>query len=217
MHRPILIFTAFLLGIVLSSPLTAQEETEEPAKITPAERARRFSLSLGAAAGNYAIDAPGFNDVYSNRSVSRAYFTAIGTNAISLIAKYRQFFAYGASSTSGIDVRGKADWRQKHYAVGFRFRTEDQFLYADLLYVISRVREDITTGEEVVDRLTVSQENESKGYGASVGLSVKLIGPIGVYIEGEYSAMVKRGRNAAGEAIPQIGGMCGMAGIHFTL
>ncbi len=216
MMRTFRIFVPLAM-ILLSIPLAAQEEKEEPKTVPATERGKRFSLTFAAAAGNYAVDAPGFNDVYSNRSVSRAYAAGIGTNAVSVIAKYRQFFANGTSVTGGIDVPGKAEWKQKHYAVGFRFRTDDQFLYADLLYVISRAQETISTGEPVVDRLTATQENECKGYGAAVGLSMKLIGPIGLFIEGEYSAMVKRGRNAAGEAIPQIGGMCGMAGVHFTL
>ncbi len=214
MRRMIRLLLLSVFVTLLSVPLAAQDEKE--AEEGTADPGGRFSMTFGAAAGNFAIDAIGFNDIYSNRSISRIYFAGIGTRSVSVIAKYRQFYAHGTSPTIGIAAAGKAEWQQKQYAAGIRFRSDNGFLYGDLLYVISRAQETITTVEPVVERLTARQESESKGVGAAVGLSVKILGPLGVFIEGEYTTMTNRGKNAQGENIPQTGGQCAAAGVHIT-
>lgn len=208
-------FAFSILIIFLSVPALSQDD----ATGTETEKKKnRFSLSFGAAAGNFALDAQNFNTVYSNRSISRIYFAGIGTNTVGFIAKYRQFYAYGRSVVENIEVQGKADWRQKFYAGGLRMRGDDQPIYADILYVVTQAEESITTsGEPAVERLTTRYTTENKGIGFAVGVAVKLIGPIGIFVEGEYSVMTRKGRNPEGRVNPELGGFCASAGAQFVL
>jgi len=204
----------FLICVVLSIPVCAQE-TEET--VTTRKTKNHFSLTFGAAAGNFAVEATNFNTVYSNRSISKIYFAGIGTNRFYLIAKYREFFATGHSFVDNIDVVGKSEWKQKFYGVGIRLRGDEQPLYADVLYLVTKAEESISTGEPVVERLTTMYETENKGVGFAVGIAVKIIGPIGIFIEGEYALMTKKGQNPQGRANPELGGFCASAGAHFAL
>jgi hypothetical protein len=208
-------FALSIICIVLSLPLYPQEND---AAAVPEKKKSRFSIAFGAAAGNFALDAQNFNTVYSNRSISRIYFAGIGTNTVGFIAKYRQFYAFGRSVVENIEVEGKADWRQKFYAGGLRMRGDDQPIYADILYVVTQAEETITTsGEPAVERLTTRYTTENKGVGFAVGVSIKLIGPIGIFVEGEYSVMTRKGRNPEGRVNPELGGFCASAGAQFVL
>lgn len=200
--------------LIISLPLSAQESEETPVAV---KKKNRFSLTFGAAAGNFAIDAADFNSFYSNRSISRIYFAGIGTQQIYFIAKYREFFASGRSTVENIDVAGRADWKQKFYLGGLRLRGEDHPIYADILYVMTRAEESITTAEPVVDQLTLTYETENRGIGFAVGVALNIIGPVGLFAEGEYTIMTKKGKNALGRVNPELGGFCASAGAHFAL
>jgi hypothetical protein len=195
-------------------PLSAQNGEETPVN---EKKKARFSLTFGAAAGNFAIDAPDFNSVYSNRSISKIYFAGFGSNLFYVIAKYREFYARGRSSVENIDVAGKAEWKQRFFAGGIRLRADDQPIYADLLYVVTKAEEIISTADPVVERLTTRYDTENKGGGFAVGVSMKLIGPIGIFVEGEYTIMTRKGRNQLGRVNPELGGFCASAGAHFAL
>jgi hypothetical protein len=200
----------FLLLLPVHAQETDQSESTEKKKY-------RFSLTFGAAAGNFAIDASKFNTLYSNRSISKIYFAGFGTNLFYFIAKYREFYARGRSVVENIDVAGKADWKQRFFAGGIRLRGDDQPIYADLLYVVTKAEESITTEEPKVDRLTTRYDTENKGAGFAVGVAMKLIGPIGFFVEGEYTMMTRKGSNSLGRVNPELGGFCVSAGVHFAL
>lgn len=172
---------------------------------------------VAGAAGNFAITETKFNTIYSNRSISRIYMAGIGTNAFYFIGKYREFWATGKSDVANVAVTGKADWKQKFYSAGIRLHSDDHPIYAEVLYVLTRAEESITTIDPVVEELTAKEETENKGVGFSVGLTLKIAGPFRIFVEGEYCMMLKKGRNQFGRANPELGGVCGSAGVQFVL
>lgn len=209
--RCLLLISLFLPFVAL---LPAQDSTASSSRHSSSGG---FSLSFGASAGNFAIDAENFNNVYSNRSVSRIYFAGIGTSSVLVIAKYRENFAHGTSKTENIIVTGKAEWKQRFYAAGLRFHGDDHPIYVDLLYVVTRAEESITTIDPVVENLTSTYAAENKGAGVAVGILFNIIGPIGIHVEGEYTLMTRKGRNALGRVNPELGGACASAGVNFTI
>ncbi|MFA6468619.1 MAG: hypothetical protein WCW35_06965 [Bacteroidota bacterium] len=204
----------FLLCLLWIAALSAQETDEA---VEPEKKKERFAIAFGAAAGNFANDAANFTSIYSNRSISRIYFAGIGSSSFLFVGKYREFFAHGSSKVENIAVTGKAEWKQKFYSAGIRVRSNDQPIYAEVLYVITRAEESLTTVDPVVQELTSRYETENKGVGFAVGFALKLIGPIGIYAEGEFSAMLRGGRNPQGKADPELGGFCASAGLFFAL
>ena len=172
---------------------------------------------VAGAAGNFAITETKFNTIYSNRSISRIYMAGIGTNVFYFIGKYREFWATGKSDVANVAVTGKADWKQKFYSAGIRLHSDDHPIYAEVLYVLTRAEESITTIDPVVEELTAKEETENKGVGFSVGLTLKIAGPFRIFVEGEYCMMLKKGRNQFGRANPELGGVCGSAGVQFVL
>lgn len=214
MHTTIRCILTPLLLVMMSVHLSAQDQEPAVELVKPKER---FSITFGAAAANFAPDISNFNTVYSNRSISRVYFAGIGTNRYYLIAKYKDYFASGRSVVMNIDVMGKAEWKQRFYAAGIRLRSDDHPLFADILYVVSRAEESITTEDPKVERLTLRYETEVRGMGFAVGVAVKVLGPIRLFVEGEYTIMMRKGRNQEGKADPELGGPCVSAGAHFAL
>jgi hypothetical protein len=202
-----------LTAVFCLCTLHAQESAESEA----AKKMNRFSLMIGAAAGNFEISEPKFTTIYSNRSVSRIYFAGIGTNAIYLVGKYREFSATGKSIVENVTVTGQSDWKQKFYCVGLRIHSDDHPLYAEILYVLTRIEESITTKDLVVQELTAKEEAENKGAGFSAGISLKLAGPFRIFVEGEYDIMMRKDRNQYGRANPELGGFCVSAGAQFAL
>ncbi len=199
--------------------LTSHPSLSQDREETKIEEKKKSSLSLlfGGAAGNFAIDASKFNSIYSNRSVSRIYVAGIGNKQLLLIGKYREFYARGTSLVQNIEVSGKADWKQKFYSIGIRLLSDDSPLYADLLYVVTKAEETITTNDPVVNELTIRQESENKGGGVSLGVTISILGPINIFAEGDYSYMVSEDRNDQGKVIPKLGGVCLSAGVVIIL
>lgn len=189
-----------------------QEETKQQEKKKSA-----FNLLFGGAAGNFAIDGANFNSIYSNRSISRIYIAGIGGDQLMLIGKYREFYAHGVSKLQNIEVAGKADWKQKFYSVGLRLMSDDSPLYADLLYVVTRMEETITTNNPVVKELTTTEMLENKGGGVALGVTINILGPIKIFVEGDYSIMISKDSNKQGKKIPELGGACGSAGVVIIL
>lgn len=207
----------FLIAILFfaTSHYSFCQDQEE---IKPAEEKKNsFSLLFGGAAGNFAIDASKFNSIYSNRSISRIYIAGIGSKQLLLIGKYREFYAQGTSVVQNIDVKGKADWKQKFYSIGIRLLSDDSPLYADLLYVVTKAEETISTSGTVVDELTVREELENKGGGVALGFTITILGPIKIFGEGEYSFMASEISNNQGTAVPKLGGICVSAGVVIIL
>lgn len=195
--------------LFISLTASAQEE-ELPAEET--KKKTRFSIMAGAAAGNFSNDNSLFNDVYSNRSISRIYVAGIGSNDVFLIGKYREFNATGKSILVNIAEVGKADWKQKFYLLGLRLHSDEHPLYADVLYVMTRAEETITTSNIIVKELTTNYTTENRGAGFAIGISFDIIGPLGIFVEGEYTIMMKKGRNPSGSVDPELGGFCASAG-----
>lgn len=192
------------------------QDSDKPAE--PEKKKKEFAFTLGAAAGNFANDAAKFTSVYSNRSISKIYFGAIGTTMFQFIGKYREFYAFGTSKVENIAVTGRADWKQKFYAAGLHVRTEDQPLYAEVLYIVTRAEESITTTDPVIEELTSEYKTEAKGIGFAVGIATKkIIGPFGIYAEVEFDAMLRKGRNQQGKVDPELGGFSAGAGVFFEL
>lgn len=208
------IFIICMMFLLSSSKIFAQDTEESK----PQEKKKSsFSILFGAAAGNIGIDASKFNDVYSNRSISRIYFAGIGGNNLYLIGKYRKFYAHGTSVVQNIPVTGKADWSQQFYCAGLRLRSDESPLYLDLLYVVTKAEEKITTRDQIVEDLTVEQKIENKGGGVALGLNITLLGPVKIFGEGEYSFMATKARTTSGKIIPELGGICVSAGVAIIL
>jgi hypothetical protein len=207
----------FLIAILLSASSHYSFSQDQEGTNSSEKKKSSFSLLFGGAAGNFAIDASKFNSVYSNRSVSRIYVAGIGGKQFLLIGKYREFYARGTSIVQNIDVRGKADWKQKFYSVGIRLLSDDSPLYADLLYVVTKAEETITTNDPIVNELTLRQETENKGGGVALGVTITILGPIKIFAEGDYSYMVSEDRNNQGKVIPKLGGACVSAGVVIIL
>jgi len=207
----------FLIAIVFFTTTHLSYSQDQEENKSSEKKKSSFSLLFGGAAGNFAIDASKFNSIYSNRSVSRIYVAGIGSKQLLLIGKYREFYARGTSVVQNIDVRGKADWKQKFYSVGIRLLSDDSPLYADLLYVVTKAEETITTYDPIVNELTKRQESENRGGGVALGVTITILGPIKIFAEGEYSYMVSEDRNNQGKAIPKLGGACVSAGVVFIL
>lgn len=202
--------------IVLFCAMMLQAQETEATGETEKKK-NRFSIMFGGAAGNFANSESKFNTIYSNRTISRIYMAGIGTNTFYFIGKYREFSALGKSVVANIAVAGKADWKQKFYSAGLRLHADDHPIYAEVLYVFTRAEEVITTKDPVVEELTAKEITENKGVGFTVGIALKIAGPIGIFVEGEYSMMLKKGRNQYGRANPELGGICASAGIQFVL
>ena len=207
------ISSGFLIAVCCMIAVHAQENSESET----AKKMNRFSFMIGAAAGNFEISEPKFTTIYSNRTISRIYFAGIGTNAIYIVGKYREFSATGRSIVENVTVEGQSDWKQKFYCVGFRIHSDNHPLYAEVLYVLTRIEESITTKDLVVQELTAKEEAENKGAGISAGISLKIAGPFRIFVEGEYDIMMRKDRNQYGRANPELGGFCVSAGAQFAL
>jgi len=194
--------------------MEAQDSEEST---TTEKKKNHFSIAFGAAAGNFSNKAPISNDIYSNRSISRIYFAGIGSNTFYIIGKYREFTAFGESILENINVKGKADWKQKFYNIGLRIHSDEHPIYAEVLYVITHAEESITTVDPVVPELTNSGKTKNTGMGFSVGLALNIAGPIAIFAEGEYSVMMRKEKNEYGRENPELGGFCASAGLLFAL
>ncbi len=172
---------------------------------------------VGASIGNFSNGAgTQFSDIYSNRSVTKNYSAGIGSRMLLIVGKYHEFTAKGHSIVTNVDVEGNADWKQKFYLAGLRIRGDDHPIYVDLLYVMTRAEEAITTVEPKVEELTKSYTTENKGLGAAIGVAIKFAGALHIFAEAEYTTMTDLGRNQYGRANPELGGMNLNAGLQLA-
>ncbi len=182
------------------------------------EKKKLVFIMAGASVGNFSNGAGSkFNEIYSNRTLMKNFCAGFGSREIVLIGKYHEFTATGASIPVNVAVTGKAEWKQKFYAFGLRTRGDDHPLYAELLYVITRAEESISTLDPNVEELSKQYTTENRGIGATVGIALRLAGMLGIFAEAEYTTMMKRGRNQYGQANPELGGMNFNAGIQLAI
>lgn len=185
-----------IVVLLYSSPLHSQNELNT------------LTIILGGTVGEFLVDGGGnFNDFYTNRNLSYCGCFGVGNGETFLIGKYRLFNASGQSKLKNLDATGKADWKQSILSAGFRYHPSGSALYLEALYVMSQVKESIGTENPQVDVLSAGEELKDKGFAFSLGLAPKLLGPLSVNAEVEYSFMLREPHNRYDRRIPNIGGL----------
>lgn len=175
-----------------------------------------FTILAGGSIGEFMIDAGGnFNDLYTNRQLSYTGVFGLGNGESFLIGKYRIFKATGQSKLQNIDATGKADWKQTILGAGFRYHPHGSSLYIDALYVFNHAEETIGTENPPVDFLAASQKLDDNGFAFALGIAPKLISPIALDLEVEYSFMLRKPVNDSGRRVPNLGGLYYSAGLSF--
>ncbi len=203
--------TGLFLAVLLCTTLSYGQETETETK--------KQSLYFMAAAsiGNFSPNSgKQFTEVYSNRTVSKNFALAIGARTFALVGKYREFSATGRSVVTNIVVEGDAEWKQKLYMAGLRFRSDDMPFYLDLLFVSTRADETISTVSPMIAELTAMNTKESRGFGGAIGLAVNLAGMLGIFAEAEYSKMSVLEINLFDRPSPELGGLNLNAGVQLS-
>ena len=202
-----------LLSLLLGGIVTAAGQENGEAK-----KKQTFSIFLGGAVGNFGISADKFNDIYSNRSISRIYLAGIGSGSTYIVGKYRSFFANGRSKVENAEDDGKAEWKQKFYNVGVRLMPANSMLYLEMMYSMTEADERITTVDSSLSSLLTSQfKTKAQGVAFSLGIALDFPRPLRIFGEVEYSAMLKSGLNPSGRKIPELGGICLSGGIILVL
>ncbi len=205
--------SGLFLAVLLCSVLTYAQETETDTNT----KQQSLYFMVAGSVGNFSPNSgKQFTDVYSNRTMSKNIALAIGARTFALIGKYREFSATGRSVVTNIDIAGKAEWKQKLYMGGIRFRGDDMPFYLDLLFVSTRADETISTVSPVIAELTAMNTKESRGFGGAVGLTVKLAGMLGIFAEAEYSKMSVLEINLFERPSPELGGLNLNAGIQLS-
>ncbi len=198
------LFYALCSLCIVLAPLCAGENNE-----------KHFSLLFGGGVGSFKMDDGRFLMVYSNRSMTRHGFFALGDSRTYLIGKYRLFDATGKSELTNINVTGFSEWREIFYSAGFRLTVPHSPFYADVSYVIIKAEEKISTVQPVVNELTTSQKIENRGLSFGGGLAIEILSPFAIYGEGEYTFMLQKVQNDKKRDLPGIGGWNISTGIIF--
>ncbi len=176
----------------------------------------KLTILAGGSVGEFRIDAGGnFNDLYANRQLSYTGIFGLGDGETFLIGKYRIFKATGQSQLQNIDAEGKADWSQRILGAGFRCHPQGSSFYFDVLYLFNHAEETIGTENPPVDFLAASQKLDDNGFAFALGLAPKLVSPIALDLEVEYSFMLRKPVNDSGRRVPNLGGLYYSAGLCF--
>jgi len=187
-----------------------------PIHLYPHNDVGTFTILAGGSIGEFLIDAGGnFNDVYTNRQLAYTGIFGLGDGETFLIGKYRIFKATGQSKLQNIDAQGKADWKQTILGAGFRLHPQGSSFYFDALYLFTHAEETIGTENPPVDFLAASQKLDDNGFAFAFGLAPKLVSPIALDFEIEYSFMLRKPVNDNGRRVPNLGGLYYSAGISF--
>ncbi len=201
---------AILLLTVTSGSVGQVNEEQTPQK-------QKLSFFIGAAAGNFGMTIDEFKKVYHRRSISRIAVAGIGQRSAYLFAKYRNFYAHGRSIVENADTKGEAFWKQQFLSFGARLMAHDAPVYVEVSYVISDAEERIATHEPDVNELEGEWKAHTQGVGAAMGIVIDFPKPLKMFIEYEYTSMLRLGRNPYGRAVPQIGGSLLSGGLMFVL
>ena len=177
---------------------------------------RAFTILAGGSIGEFTIDAGGnFKDLYSNRQLAYTGVFGLGNGESLLIGKYRIFTATGQSTLKNIATEGTANWKQTILEAGFRFHPNGASLYVDALYVFNHAEETIGTENPSVDFLAAHQKLDDNGFAFALGLAPKIVSPLALDLELEYSFMLRKPVNDNGRRVPNLGGLYYSAGLSF--
>ena len=175
-----------------------------------------FTLLLGGNVGKFKIDAGGnFDKIYTNQQLAYTGLAGMGNGTTFVIAKYRLFNSSGHSTLTNVDAVGKADWKQRIISAGFRLQSHESAVYIDMMYVFNHAEETISTQNPSVDVLATSQKIDNNGLSFAVGLAPRIIGPLCLDLNVEYSRMLRNPTNNAGREIPNLGALYYGGGISF--
>ena len=175
-----------------------------------------FTILAGGSIGEFLVDAGGnFNDLYTNRQLAYTGIFGLGDGETFLIGKYRVFKATGQSKLQNIDAEGMADWKQTIICGGVRCHPQGSSFYFDALYVFNHAEETIGTQNPPVDFLAASQKLDDNGFAFALGVAPKVVSPLALNLEIEYSFMLRKSENDSGRKIPNLGGLYYSAGLSF--
>lgn len=175
-----------------------------------------FTILLGGNVGKFNIDAGGnFDQYYTDQQLAYTGLVGLGNGVTFLIAKYRLFNSSGHSKLTNVDATGMAEWKQRILSTGFRLHSSSSAIYIDAMYIFNHAEESIATENPRVDVLTADQKIDNNGVAFAIGLAPKIIGPLALDINVEYSVMLRNPTNDAGRQIPNLGGLYYGGGISF--
>ncbi len=173
-----------------------------------------FTILMGGTIGEFRVDGGGsFDTFYPDRKVTPTGFVGLGNGETFLVVKYRIFQASGNSELKNLTATGKADWKQTLLLGGFRLHPGGSAFYFDGMYVINEAEESISTEDPVVEVLASSEKLKDHGFAFTLGLAPRLVGPLALNMELEYSFMLREARNRNGDKIPNLGGLYYSAGL----
>ena len=199
--RTILFVSLFLLS---APPLLSQNDTHT------------FTILMGGTIGDFRVDGGGnFQSLYTDTKLTPTGFVGLGNGETFLVAKYRIFQASGKSELKNLTATGRAEWKQTLFLAGFRLHPEGHSFYFDAMYVITEAEESISTEDPVVDVLASSEKLKDKGFAFTLGLAPRIVGPLALNLEVEYSFMLREAWNRNGDKIPNLGGLYYSAGLSF--
>ena len=184
--------------------------------IVQAQSENAFTISFGGSYGIFS-GTKEFTSIYSGNINPWGGFFALGYDNYFVIGKYQKLKVSGSSTVRNLPVEGKADWKQEYASVGIRYLQQSSGAFIDFLYFFTKAQESISTQPIEIPELATSSSIKDRGIGLACGWAPKIIGPLGVFFEAQYSSMFQKDKTPNGAEIPNLGGLSLSAGILLSI